>query len=29
MDGLDIPNDYPDIGFFEIDKVVFPEQYST
>jgi hypothetical protein len=29
IDGADLPADYPDIGFFEVDRKVFPEQYKT
>jgi hypothetical protein len=29
IDGADLPADYPDIGFFEVDRKVFPDQYET
>jgi hypothetical protein len=29
IDGTDLPTDYPDIGFFDIDRLVFASQYQS
>lgn len=29
IDGAELPADYGDIGFFDVDRAVFPEQYET
>jgi|GEM_PF-6183949 len=29
IDGSDLPSDYSDIGFFDIDRQVFPSQYQS